>query len=265
MARLTSYSQAYADRATADPQYLNQSVRQAFGMSPADLERSLQCASALMAGNMPQGEVLTWARQAGKSRYGWDSKTVDRVLGQALELSNPRDRLAAYLSPTGEPVDANFVQSIEGLVSSYAHADVAVDLTHRLNEGRPEDKLRDNFSQMSAPERAKAAATDRTSIRDLVSSQLGEANRPLTHEELTAKAEVMRARLANRIDSGVAFKKDSSLREALSDSFDVERVRAISKEVGMDDFVETAKANYSEDAYAYDHNVGIEDDLPADR
>lgn len=265
MARLTSYAQQYADRAMADPQFLNQSIGQTFGMSPADLERSLQCASALMAGRMPEGEALKWAQASARAQYGWTPAQVNRALNSALEMSNPRDRLAAYLAPTGEAIDSNLVQSIEGLVSSYAHADVAVDLTHRLNEGRPEDRLRDNFSQMSAPERAKAVATDRTSIRDLVSSQLGEANRPLTHEEKFVKAETMRLRLANRIEAGTAFKEGSSLRDSIADSYDVERVRAISKDVGMDDFVETAKANYEENAYAYDHNVGIEDDLPADR
>lgn len=265
MMRMTSYGKQYADTMQRNPEAFDRSIRQTFGMSPNDLEMSLQCASALMAGRMPEGDALKWAKASAQKQYGWSGDRVSRELNSLLELSNPSDRLVGYLAAgSGNVPDATILDAIEGLVSSYAHTDIAVDLTHKLAEGR-HDAPRDNFAKMPGAERAKAAATDRASIRDLVATQLGEANRPLTQPELRMKAETMRERLANRIETGVTFKEGASLRDSIADSYDVERVRAISRETGLPDFMEEAKANYAQDAYAYDHSVGIEDDLPADR
>lgn len=257
---ITAFGDHFGRQVSSDPATLQRFTQNAFGMSPRDLEMSLECASALARGNVPTGAALKWARESGRSQYGWDSKTVDRALKQASELSNPTDRIHAYLSAgNNREIPMETLQGLSELVSNFMAADVSLDLQRRLDQQRPEQALRDNFSDMPATERAKAAATDRQSIRNLVEFQMNAPGRELTFEEKREAALLARQQLANRIDAGVAKVGGNSrdLRSSLRDAYDLSAVREASKEVGLPDPIAGADEAYSDVRHAFDPDFDV--------
>jgi hypothetical protein len=264
---ITAFGEHFGRQVSSDPATLQRFTQDAFGMPVRDLEMSMECASALARGTTPKGEALRWARESGKSQYGWDAKTVDRALKEASELSNPTDRIHAYLTAgNNREIPMETLQGLSELVSNYMAADMTVDLQSRLDKQRPEQALRDNFSDMPATERAKAAATDRQSIRNLVEFQMNAPGRELTFEEKREAALLARSQLANRIDTGTTKigGEGRDLRSSLRDAYDLSAVREASKEVGLPDPVAGANENYEDLRHAYDQDFDITANLRGD-
>lgn len=245
MSRINSMGQAYLDRVNADPEFYHRSVQENFGMSPADLEMSLKAASALARGQMPDQNVTRWLNSQAKANYGWTPQDVKAAVNSILTLSSPDDRVAAYLrAGNGRDVSHEELSAVTEMVQTYMHAETSTELTNRLNEGRPDLALRDNFTGMKADPRALAAATDRSSIRDAVATQLKAANREMTFVEKRAATELAREELANRIDAGVTKvgkNSHTNMRDALRDAYDLSALKSASVETGLNDFVEDTK------------------------
>jgi hypothetical protein len=264
---ITAFGEHFGRQVSSNPATLQRFTQDAFGMPVRDLEMSMECAAALARGTTPKGEALRWCREAGRAQYGWDSKTVDRALKEASELSNPTDRIHAYLTAgNGREIPMETLQGLSELVSNYMAADMTVDLQSRLDKQRPEQALRDNFSDMPATERAKAAATDRQSIRNLVEFQMNASGREMSFEEKREAALLAREQLANRIDAGVAKVGGNSrdLRSSLRDAYDISAVREASKEVGLPDPIAGADEAYSDVRHAFDPDFDVTAALSGD-
>lgn len=245
MSRINAMGQEFINRVNADPDLYNRSVQAAYGMKPADLEMSLKAASALARGQMPDASVTKWLNAQGKTNYGWSPADVKGALNSILTLSSPTDRVAAYMrAGNGRDLDPEVLSSVTEMVQTYMHAETSTELTNRLNEGRPDLALRDNFTGMKADARALEAATDRASIRDAIATQMKMPNREMSFQEKRAATELAREELANRIDAGVTKvgkNSHTNMRDALRDAYDVASVRQSSLETGLSDFVDETK------------------------
>lgn len=250
MSRINAMGQAYIDRANADPEFYHRSVQKSFGMSPADLEMSLKAASALARGQMPDASVTKWLNAQAKQSYSWGPSEVKAALNSILTLSSPDDRVAAYLrAGNGRDLPPEVLSSVTEMVQTYMHAETSTELTNRLNEGRPDLALRDNFDGMKATARSLEAATDRASIRDAIATQMKMPNREMSFEEKRAATELAREELANRIDAGVTKvgkNSHTNMRDALRDAYDLSALKSASAETGLSNFVEETK-NASDD------------------
>lgn len=268
---MSSYEKYLTEKLSQSSEFMEHTARQMGGMSAAELNLTGQALTAISRGRMPEGQTLRWLESQAKQNFGWDSKTTRAALGEVLSHGSPPQRIYEYLAAGGRQVSEQSFNAAMEFAQHYAREDLAASLTERMEAGKSNHAIgRDHFEGMPASKNALEHAGQRNSIRDMVSAHFPGVGEK-TFEQRRAEVERARHRLADRLDADTqramrdaATGKETpaqSLRDAVRDSVDFERIRAASVDMGFGDVREDAERILEEDRHIDDRSIDITEDL----
>lgn len=246
MAKLPSTYQREMTRDLHDQRLMDQVIRQQYGVSAQHLDSALRVLMEVSQGRMPKASEMPFLEKAAKERYGFTPERVRAELRKAIAHGSPEQRINAYLTANGQTqANPQEYHTAVALTQHALKADLEADLGNRLEAGQGNNgnKMRDNFEGMKADARVVDDSRQKQDIRNLLSIQMGTA-KPQTYQQKVADVTAARLRLADRIEHSAAKHEregtEPSLRESLSQTYDIKTVDAASQDVGLGSPIEAA-------------------------
>jgi hypothetical protein len=183
-----------------------------------------------------------------------------KVIGHA----SPQERVAAYLSANNlERVDPAVYEKAIGLVQHGLRADMEVGILDRLSQTKTANAPERRYEGMEADKRVLEDSNDRSELRSRLNELMG-VNKSSSIESRIKNVVKARSELADRIERDALVRSKSgelpSLRESLSDNYDIQAVSNASEDIGMnnphDDAIEQMDNHMAHD---YDVTEQIKD------
>lgn len=260
MAKLPSTYQREMTRDLHDPRLMDQMIRQQYGVSSQHMETALKVLMEVSQGRMPNASEMPFLEKAAKERYGFTPERTRAELRRAIAQPDPERRINAYLTANGQTqANPQEYHTAVALTQHALRADLEADLGNRLDAGQGNNgsKMRDNFEGMRAADRIVDDSRQKQDVRNLLSIQMGTA-KPQTYQQKVADTYAARLRLADRIEHSAAKHEkegtEPTLKETLSQTYDIKAVDSASQDVGLgspiadaDDHHEAAAGHLADD------------------
>lgn len=266
--RYTAAQQRNIAQMQNDPAYLDQLTRSQYGMGSAELEHSLRCLIDITQNRMPTGKSLEWAYQSAKDTFGWSRQRADAEIRECLKPGSPDGRIHRWLTAGGRQITPEIMRTASDLVQNAARADLETSVQERLENSESVNAARKEFEGMPASERALQDSKQRDSLRDALKLQMTGQVGPKTYQQRVQDVMRSRMQLADRLDASsmrhAASGTEPSLRESVASSYDVEKVRNASMEIGLPDVAEDARVAMQQDEHWADDNYDVTAELDRD-
>ena len=247
---MTRYQREIEGHLSHNPKTMDSLTRQMYGMSSQELQANLNALSALMRGTTPNGAELKYVQAVAKSRYNMTAADTNNLLREISALP-AHQRAEAYFSGGGRSqADPKVVAMGQQFASEYQHADLSLSLAERLQKRNEQDSLHSNrFSHLTADPRALADTNQRQQMRQQVGAAIGADTSKPSLEQAQRRVALSRLQLADRIDASTRIRAETgvepSLRESLRDEYDLHKVEAASREVGLPEVRSAAQEDYN--------------------
>lgn len=266
--RYTEAELRHAQQMQNDPAYLNHLTQSQFGMSAADLDQSLRCLIDITQNRMPTGKHLEWVYGNAKQMFGWSRERTHAELQECLKPGSPDGRIHRWLTAGGRQTTPEIMRMASSLVEKAAAADLEEGLQNRLNSSESVNAARREFEGMPASKGALESTKQSNGIREALKIQMNGTSQPKSYQQRVNDVMRSRSQLADRLDASsmrhAVEGTKPSLRDELSNSYDVEKVRSASIEIGLPDFTEEAAETMRADEHWADAGYDVTAELDRD-
>lgn len=245
-----------------DAALMDRQARAKFGMSAKELDTAVRVLMSISQGEKPSQTLMPQIYAAARQRYGFDKARTDQEIRKAISQPDAESRINSYLSANGQSRVSQQEYAIAKEFTEHAlRADMQLSIEDRLakGEGNNGRKMRDNFEGMTASKRVIDSTRDQNDIRNLLRIQMGEGLKPRTLGDKRQAVQTARNQLADRIEVNAyrhaENKTEPSLKESLTESYDLAALSSASEDVGLSDFVTDAKDEFADNHLADDFDV----------
>ena len=259
-------------RYSTNPSALDKKVLQSMGVPAAHLAAAMASLSSLVQGRVPAD--MNYLNHVGRT-LGMDQRQVREMAKSIAGQPTETERLHAFVTADGsQPANPEVVRFANEFLPSWRAAEFESELTARL-DARTAEVDRGQAARLAAdPDRAAAAklkperdpaleaANDAKHRRWLIEQQLG-GQKDQGFAARRARAADASAKLADRIDAGMTSmtNPEADLHSTLRDAYDLSKVNAERKDLGMGDVIAEQRDYAEQIAHVVDENFDVTKDL----
>ena len=264
----STYSQYMGEALSKDARALEQSTRQKYGMSPAELGATLEVLMGLSRGQTPKvgSPEHRFVHAAAKSRYGMSPSETDALLRNITNMP-AHERISAYLTGGGRSeADPSVVQTATRLVGEYGHQDMESSLNERLDKRESNHAHRiDRFTHLKPDDRALEDVKNRQDLRNNLRAAMGADTSKPTITQMRERVATAGNQLADRIEAQNVIIATTgampNLKDSLSESFDLHYLDGASRDLGMGSPLDTANQYVNDNLSHTDPDFDVTESL----